>query len=433
MRRAATPLLLLLLALPYLWLALTLNPARHGQDFLENGWLPARLLTLGDNPYAPDSARVHQLADLYTPDRDPVTGTQFNSGSSYHAIYPYWAMLAVTPLAALDFPTALIVWTVLGGLLLVVGLHLAMAASHRGGRTDPAHTADWLPTPVLSLGLLLFLAAGSAYIVYRPALVNLYIGQHSLIVFALLAAVYYLSSQPADVVNGRTDGAWLLAVLLALAAFKPQLVALPVLLAVVVWLMGRRWLPVAVVVGVGASLYLGPLLFAPRSLGDWLAVSFQTQGQAVRMAPVATSWWGTSYNLAGGAWTIMAAAASLLTLLLLITPWRRAIRSGRIADALPLTVIIALLVSPYTLVYDQVLLLLPFATLWQRSGQAAGRTALYLRGALLLWLTVGSVVVGVYAGEGRGYIAVVQPLTLLLLYYVVGYLSRVDAPQTTRA
>jgi len=417
-----------LLLAPYLWLALSLEPTTNGQDFLENGWLPARLILLGDNPYQPDQATVHQLADRYTlATSDPIDQQQFNSGREYHAIYPYWALLAATPFSTLDFPLALRLWTLLNGLLLLLGGYLAFKAA--GGYFAPV--LAWqaqLPLLVLSGGLALYLLAGVAYFVYRPAIANLYIGQHSIIIFALLALVYHLSRPVGDGVAQPASWEVLSGIALALATFKPQLVGLVVLLALLVWLWGRRWRPVLGFVLTGLLLNLAPLLLAPTALADWLKVSFSGQQQATRMAPVATSWWGTSYNLTGGGW-LLAVVFSLLTLALLARPWWVAINSGRLANAMPLTVIVGLLITPYTLVYDQVLLLLPFAWLWLATGATNPRVAIYLRVSLLLWLTFLSVLLGAFVEDRYGYRAVIQTASLLLLYGVVVYLRQ---PATKR-
>ncbi len=427
MNKALAAAVVLLLLAPYLWLALSLEPTTNGQDFLENGWLPARLILAGDNPYQPNQATVHQLADRYTlATSDPITQQQFNSGRDYHAIYPYWALLAAVPFATLDFPLALRLWTLLNGLLLLLGGYLAFRAAGRSFAPAPTWQTH-LPLLLLSGGLALYLLAGVAYFVYRPAIANLYIGQHSIIIFALLALVYYLS-HPVGQAAGQASREVLAGIALALATFKPQLTGLVVLLALLVWLRRRSWRPILSFVLTGLLLNLAPLLLAPTSLADWLKVSFSGQQQATRMAPVATSWWGMSYNLTGGGW-LLAGGLSLLTLALLARPWWVAINSGLLANALPLTVIVGLLISPYTLVYDQVVLLLPFAWLWLAAGATNPRAAIYLRASLLLWLTFLSVLLGAFVESRYGYRTVIQTASLLLLYGVVIYLRQ---PATRR-
>ena len=64
-------------------------------DFTQNVWLPSHLVLNGANPYNPERSQVDAALGDYS-----SAFTEFNSGKSYHAIYPIWVSLVFTPFAA---------------------------------------------------------------------------------------------------------------------------------------------------------------------------------------------------------------------------------------------------------------------------------------------------------------------------------------------
>ncbi len=380
------------------WLAFGLDPHGSGRDLLHNGWMPARLILAGDNPYAPDQARVHRLADPYLL---PVAAgsTEFNSGAEYNAIYPYWAMLLQVPLGLLDFPAALIVWTLLSGLLLLVGLYLSLEAAR--------WRAGLVFAPLLWAASLLLL--GLAALFYVPTLLHFSLGQYSIIIFALLAVIY-----------ARPHANLLAPLALALTSMKPQLSGLVGAVILLGWLAARDWRKLVVALSSIATLYLVPAIFVPSAFSGWFSVNFVAQKQATRLAPASSSWWGLAYTWVGAWWVPVAALLSLLTLALLWQPLQWAIKARDTSAVLPLTIIVTLLVTPYTIGYDEVLLLLPFAHLWMLTQRSESGAARLLRYALLLWLTLLPLLQVQLVDLAQGnYVRIIQTLALLGLYYPI--------------
>jgi Glycosyltransferase family 87 len=395
---------LLICELVVLWLAFSLNPrVEHGHDFIQNGWLPAKLILEGQNPYQPDQVVVHRLADPYML---PIAAgdTEFNSGPEYNAIYPYWVLLLQVPLGLLEFPAALIVWTIVSGTLLLAGLYLSLAAARR------MLGITFAPPGWAGLVLLLGLVA----LFFAPTLLHIYLGQHSIIIFFLLALLFV----------GLNSRSLAIPVLIAITTMKPQLTALIIVAALLGWLLAQQWRKVAATLGSVALLYLAPLLFAPYSFSDWFSISFLAQKQSTRLAPASSSWWGLAYHwgarFIGSWWWLIALLLSALTLLLLIRPLRQAWAARDVRPVLPLMLIITLLVTPYTIAYDQVLLLLPFAWLWLRLPVARSWGRI-MQLCLLVWITLLPLLLAVLAVDvvQSNYIKVFQSLALLGLYYLI--------------
>ena len=78
-------------------------------DFTQNVWLPSRLILDGANPYNPARVQVDAALGSYS-----SAFTEFNSGKSYHAIYPTWVSLLFTPFAALPLTLSLAIWRAAG-------------------------------------------------------------------------------------------------------------------------------------------------------------------------------------------------------------------------------------------------------------------------------------------------------------------------------
>ncbi len=398
------------------WLAFGLDPQVNGHDFMQNGWLPAKLIIAGGNPYQPNQAQVHRLADAYLP-MVAVGDTEFNSGADYNAIYPYWALLLQTPLALLDFPAALIVWTLLSGALLLVGLYLMLAAVRQ-------RLAVTLPPLIWAATLLVF---GLVSIFFMPTLLHLFLGQYSILMMFLLALLFAtINSSPV----------WVAPLALALATMKPQLTALVLAIVLLSWLIAAQWRKVVVALGAIAALYLVPILFAPYAFSGWFSVNFMVQKQSTRLIPASSSWWGLCWHLVrpviGDWWVPLATLLSLATLALLLNPLRHALAARDVMAVLPLAIIVTLLVTPYTIGYDQVILLLPAAWLWLMLQGHAG-LARTLRLALALWLTLLPLwQLSLVADTGRNYPRIIQTLALLGLYYLINYATdeRADEPLT---
>ena len=104
--------------------------------------------------------------------------TEFNSGKSYHAIYPLWVSVVFVPFAALPLTLSLAIWRAANLLLLlwgVVRLLRVCNPAFRGRRF--AAVAATIVTLVL-------------VVIYRETVVTLFSGQFSIIELGLLVGVW---------------------------------------------------------------------------------------------------------------------------------------------------------------------------------------------------------------------------------------------------
>jgi hypothetical protein len=404
-----------------LWLAVQwgANASVHN-DFTQNVWLPARLVLDGVSPYNPSRAQVDAALGAYS-----AEFTAFNSGATYNFIYPIWVALVMSPFGAMPLAVATAVWRAANLMLLVWGLSAVLRASN--------------PTFRLTRVSVLAAVAVTALlgVIYRPSLLALYLGQFAIIELGLLAAIWgwLITSAQLDG-RRRVWGDVLAGLALAVLATKPQAVGLPVLLIVTWAFSRRRW---AIPAGTAASLallLLVPLIFYRSSLGEWLGIvlgSGGTRGQAFSQAQVSASVWGLSYQALGGTWlwAPLAAAASLGILALLVPGWRRdlADRVSPVPMALPFTLCANIVVSPYMLGYEHVLLLLPAMVLLAMVGlpseqaepnlarsRQLWRLALYTWLAILPWLVVAvQSVLSAVPGQEYEYVAIAQSASMLAL------------------
>jgi hypothetical protein len=386
-------------------------------DFTQNVWLPSRLVLNGANPYKPTRSQVDAALGDY---KSAFEG--FNSGSSYHFIYPIWVALVMAPFGAAPLVGATAVWRAANIVLLVWGIGGVLRSTGRTYRSiRPASIA------ALAVALLLGL-------VYRESILTVYLGQFAIIEFGLLAAIWGWLLSSGELGPGRR--AWgdaLVGVALAVLATKPQAVGLAVLLVALWALSRRRWvIPAAAAVGL-AALLLVPALFYPWSLGDWFSVAFG--GQASSQVQVSASVWGLSYQWlqnSGGTpiWLPVAALLSLAGLLLLVPMWRRDLRDK--VSYVPLSLLVTLcinsVISPYMLGYEHVVLLLPALVFLSYAGlpgehatpEAASSARLWRLG-IFTWLgLLPFIVVALQAVLEREYPAILQSASLLVLTLFMG-------------
>lgn len=389
-----------------LWLWMGTGPAYN--DFTQNAWLPARLVLDGADPYDPTRAQVDAALG---PARQAYP--TFNSGADFHFIYPMAVALVFLPLAALPLPTALLLWRALNGVLLIWAVISLLRGANPALRTGRAAG--------VAVGLAVLLA-----FVYRESIVTLTIGQFSIIELGLLAAIWRTLIATGTLPVGTRPpwtGEVLAGVALGVLAIKPQALGLPVVLIGLWALTRRRW---GIPAGAGATLgllLLGPVLIFPQSLAEWLGIVLG--GQAQSQVTVSASVWGISYQWLGAdsLWGLVAGGLTVLGLLLLIPWWRADFRdrASPIPRALPLTLCVNALISPYLLGYEHMLLLLPaLLILAAVSGQSdtdplpAG-VALRWRLLIYLWLAVLPLLIAVIQIRlAREYPAILQTATMLL-------------------
>jgi len=174
-------------------------------DFLAY-WSAARLLVTGENPYDPVALRT--LGHETRPERGQDRGEPFASWN------PPWLLVALWPLGLLPFDVATHVW-------MLVNIGLIGTASMLTWRLFTSESDR--------KGALLAMAVG---LWFGPGLVTVLAGQtSSLVLIALVLNAWFLQTG-----HDRLAGATLL-----LAAIKPHIVSLVLLLAVCQALRHRRW------------------------------------------------------------------------------------------------------------------------------------------------------------------------------------------------
>lgn len=381
-------------------------------DFTQNVWLPARLLLDGTDLYNPTRAQVDTSLGEYS---SQIAG--FNSGKDYNFIYPAWVAALFAPFAAIPLALSLAVWRALNLLLLVWGIGALLRY------TNPSFRV-LRPASIAALGLTFLLC-----LIYREAVLTLIIGQFSIILFGLLAAIWgWLVSSRNLSGRQRLAGDVLTGLALAVLATKPQAVGLPVVLVGLWAISRRRWaIPLASVASLLLLLLL-PIIFYPASLTNWLDITFS--GQAASQVKYSASVWGISYQWLGSEspWIAVALVLTLAGLAVLIPRWLADFRDGSspVPLSLPLTVCINSVVSPYMLGYEHVLLLMPALILLAAAGLPDDNVALRSRAsrkgwrlAVYTWLGVLPwLVVIVQAALDKEYPAIAQSAPMLALCWL---------------
>jgi hypothetical protein len=280
-------------------------------------------------PVYDHAGQVHMIAQLANVPPEQVFVVPFP--------YPPWYALVTVWLALLPIDVAARVW---------FGLNLIMLCLCLWALTDG------LPR-VRRLGLAL------PAVVFPPVLGSLFVGQYA---FPVLLGAVLLSRAL------QRKSALLVAVSAALLTFKPHLGGLILLItAVYLWSrredLGRRALPGLLITGAG----LFALGFVASPAWPAAYVRSLTGFESLPGVPQCYQCAGLSVvlgNILGGGFgpAVVAAAA----LLVLLTAWL-ATKWGRLNERPEWLVaagaLVTLLVSPYLLNYDYVLLLLPFAVL----------------------------------------------------------------------
>jgi hypothetical protein len=389
-------------------------------DFTQNVWLPSRLVLDGGNLYNATSAQVNAALGQYSSEF-----TIFNSGKSYHAIYPIWVSLLFTPFAMIPLTVSLAIWRAANLLLLVWGLMRVLRASNPAFRAASVASVSAVAVTVI------------VSIIYRETIVTLFSGQFSIIEFGLLAAIWgYLISSRNEQGNRRLAGDVAMGVALAVLATKPQSSGLPVLLLSLWALSRRRWaVPVSALVSLGALLAL-PLLFFPNSIGDWLDIL--VRGQAGSQVEVSASVWGLSYQWLHTfmPWVPVAAVLTLAGLLALVPSWWRDLTEKvyPVPLALPLAIAMNSVLSPYMLGYEQMLLLVPAMIFLAAAGLPAEQRDSRSRTWRLMlygWIAVlPFLIVVIQTFEDFEYPLIIQSATMLALCWAAncGLNIASDAP-----
>jgi len=208
---------------------------------------------------------------------------------------------------------------------------------------------------------------------------------------------------------------------------------LPIVLIGLWALSRRRWIIPAGAVASLAALLGVPALFYPWSLDGWLGVVFG--GQATSQVQVSASVWGVAYQWFGGTslWLPLAGLITVAGLLFLVPHWWRDLKdkTSAVPLSLPLTLCTGLIISPYMLGYEHVLLLFPALVIlaWaglpgEQATPQAERSARLWRVAVFTWLGLLPFIVWVaQVTLDREYPAILQSATMLIICWKAGRLK----------
>lgn len=300
-------------------------------------WAGTRAFWQGESPY---SAAVDAVTQGYVYGRTAVPGED-----TFGFYYPAYASVVLAPLALLPAQTAAIIWPVLSWA--VLGVTAVATIEFLPGRPKP------LTWAVLLLSIFLF----------RPALLTILNGQYGLFVLAMWGLAWQLIRQKKEGLAG---------VLLALATIKPSLSLLPTLL-LLLWAMARRRCKLIAAFAAAMSLLL---LISFVQIGWWLPDFLAELGEYNR--DLGTWRPADAVTLPGIIWLLEALA-------LIGVGVRQALRR---ADDFPTAlfwggIFLNLLLTPHTLEYDLVVVLLPLIGYIPYHFRSRWGTAGWL---LLFWL-----------------------------------------------
>ncbi len=300
-----------------------------GGDFLQE-WVGGHIVT------SEQSRHLYELDYFKSVQHDEsLVGFHWPYEKYYPAIYPPFYYLIVSPLAALDYRTAAIVWGILSALALIASGELAI-------RFFPPCR------PYIGYGFLLAM-------LFAPLLTCLNIGHKSTFLLLILTSTFVLLYHK----RFRWAG-----VVFGLMAFKPHLA----LLIGVTMLIKRQWnfvfgAAITVTFLIGLSFVAGPGLCRDY-VGVVLGTGDYVQTGGYDLAD-AHSLWGATQNALQGQSVLMVttltAILSLIVVGLLASIFQGTIEtnSPRFAFQFAAMVLATVLLSPHLYFYDLTVLLLP--------------------------------------------------------------------------
>lgn len=300
-------------------------------------WAGTRAFWRGESPY---SAEVDAVTQGYVYGRTAVPGED-----TFGYYYPAYASVVLFPFALLKAETAAVLWSALAWA--VLGVTAVSTIELLPGRPKP-----WL-WALLLLSIFLF----------RPAVMTILNGQYGLFILAMWGLAWRLMRQKKDGWAGF---------LLALGTIKPSLGLLPALLLMLWALLRKRHKLI-----IGFTITMGAmLLISFIQIGWWLPDFLAELGE---------------YNRDLGTWKPADVATLpgliwLLEAVILILLGIRQAMTGK--DAFPTAlfwggIFLNLLLTPHTLEYDLVVVLLPLMAHIPNHFRTRWRTAGWL---LLFWL-----------------------------------------------
>ncbi len=293
-------------------------------------WLNGHALLNGQNPYI----RPEWFAAT------KATNVVFHNPIF---LYPPWTAIVLLPLGAMPIGLA--------ALFLLVSSEVCFAGAFWLGR----QLLEWQAPALTWLYLLIALAVLS-----RPLSVLIHNGQLALwLLFPATLAGWWL-------VKSNNQDFWA-GLLVALLLIKPQLAICPAL-ALGVWVVWeRRW---RVLVGAVTGACGLVMLSLPLGWGSWQGW-LEYMGEKTEAVQTCPTIWGAFYQIFGASshptvwYAASLVACGLIVAVMAITLWRLH-KQGWLNPTLKLLLLLSFgfvgaeTIMPYGLVYDQVVLILPF-------------------------------------------------------------------------
>jgi len=366
-----------------LWIAHRTERFRSG-DFFQF-WAAGRAILQGDDPYDPLSWRdIYQQQGHWRWQTDQRV-----------FLYPLWTAFPFVPFALLPVSTATLLWTLTSQALLLLTVAMWVKA------LDWIEPAAWL--------LLIMVST----VAFEPVSLTILFGHLGIVLLCLITGTLYLANR------GRYAQA---GVLVALTLIKPQLFLLVYPVLIVTMILYRRWGFLISFSATVAALFLSSWLLVPNWIEAWL--EHLARSATVRLS-ISPTIWGATHSVAMALhrqdlWLTMAIAA--LAVLLGVLAYalhahrQTPARAGTLEPSLSLSLIASLLIAPYVLSYDFVLLLLPISTcLW-----IAQRLAKQMRRVIVISVVGCAIILpwallAVSTRTGQETTNVVVPLSLFVI------------------
>jgi hypothetical protein len=298
----------------------------HLEKYLDSDfftfWLSGRMNWMGENPYSsPEWIRGH-----------------LREGAEWipNPVFPYPLPLALflAPLGLLPVELAFTAWMFFSQVAVVISIVLLISLFQN-------EKAKHFILPILA-GAFLF----------RPTLVTFRNGQLGGFLLSILCLAIWFWEKERWFYGG---------LVLGLLAFKPSL-GVPVLFLVALWLLiGKKYSAIGGIIASDIGLMLLGMLRDPAWMMKFAAYSNQKLAANFGYSP---TFWGVSGAICRhqpGCTLILAWSLCLLTVAFTIFLLLRDKRLSRSFLILGLITPVALLVTPYLWVYDQILLVAPIA------------------------------------------------------------------------
>jgi hypothetical protein len=355
----------------------------HSSDF-GYYWVASRLLLDGGDPYK--VSVWMPIAKAYGTDADLVISFS----------YPLPMILLFLPLATLDLSLAAGVWIFL---LTAIVLSSIVILLNRFEKEN-------------LIKVVIPLVAG--ILLYRPLISTFYWGQMTSLVFFTLTISAFLIDK----------GKWKSgAAILPLLLIKPQ-IGIPILGLFTFWLMLRGQWKAILVETISTFIFLAPAFFYnPGWVGSWLSSGGNSLQIVFGYAPTL---WGLGMLVCQGQFTCGFSLAIVLSISALVAGIYLLVRFQKeeVFFVFGIMATTVLLITPYLLANDLLVILLPFLVAIQRLQREGFPYIPISSSTIILSLTTIGLVPWVHKFQSDAPTTVISILSLLLIGYTLQRTTR---------